>query len=58
MVEGAALEPAPDPPPVIGRATPNDGRPGVRPGFLPNALTTLPLQFDRGMTSHLATAKW
>ena len=27
------------PPPVIGRATPNDGRPTVKPGFFPNALT-------------------
>lgn len=27
------------PPPVIGRATPKEGRAGVMPGFLPNALT-------------------
>ena len=26
-------------PPVIGLATPNEGRPAVSPGFLPNALT-------------------
>lgn len=26
-------------PPVIGRATPKDGRPTVKPGFFPNALT-------------------
>ena len=36
---------APPVPPVIGRATPNEGRPFETPGFLPNALTARPLHF-------------